>query len=103
MKGFPKFINSKADVDNLKLTHAAELKSYLQDILDFKDQWIMISKLDAVAVGVVDATHKVVEEKDQGGTVIGRYQYELKEDPNCRIFVLGFKTSAAAQTFVNSL
>lgn len=103
MKGFPKFINSKEDVDNLKLTHAAELKSYLQDILDFKDQWIMISKLAAGAVGVVDATHKVIEEKDQSGAAIGRYQYELKEDPNCRIFELGFKTSAAAQLFVNSL
>lgn len=103
MKGFPKFINSAEDVSNLKATHAAELKAYLQDILDFKDSWLMVSKLSANAVGVTDATHKVVENKDADGVVTERYQYELKEDLNCRIFQLGFKTSAAAQTFVNSL
>ncbi len=103
MKGFPKFINSAEDVANLKLSHPLELKAYLQDILDFKDQWSPISKLSEGEVGVTDATHKVVENKDLDGATVERYQYELKEDPNCRIFSLGFESSSTAQLFVDSL
>jgi hypothetical protein len=103
MKGFPKFINSAEDVTNLKVTHPTDLKAYLQDILDFKDQWMMTAKLSTNAAGVTDATHKVVENKDLAGVLVDRYQYELTEDPNCRIFALGFKTSSAAQLFVDTL
>lgn len=104
MRGFPKILNSARDVENLKQDFPVELKAYLQDILDYKDQWIVENKLADGDTGITDDTHKVVENKDQlTGEVTDRYQYVFKEDPNCYIFRLGFATTAEAQLFVDSL
>lgn len=104
MKGFPKSLNSHADVLNLKESHPAELKTYLQDILNHKDQWLMVSKLDPTDTGLVSDVFKVVENTDTvTGEVTERYQYEYREDENCYIFRLGFETSVLAQSFVDGL
>lgn len=104
MKGFPRVLNSYDDVINLKESHPAELRAYLQDILDYKDQWLVVGKLEEGDAGITDDTHKVVENKDSiSGEVTERYQYEFKEDPNCYIFKLGFQTAVEAQQFVDTL
>lgn len=91
MRGFPKYINSKQDVLNLLVEYPSETKQYLQELLDTKDVWLNVGKLKSGEDGVTDATHKVVETKDQEtGEVKERYQYEFKEDPNGTIYRLGF-------------
>jgi len=104
MLNFPRHIATMDDVNNLKLSHPKELAEYLQDILNFKDTWVVVAKLDADEIGVEDATHKVVENVDiNTQEVKERYQYELKEDPNGPIFRLGFATSQAVEDLIRVL
>ena len=103
MIGFPKYINSMGDVQNLKDMYPAELKAHLQSIYDGKDGWIATAKLEGTDTGVTDDTHKVVEVKDTDGTVTEQYQYEFKEDANCFLFKLGFATSAEYLALIDSL
>lgn len=103
MIGFPKYINSMGDVQNLKDMYPAELKAHLQSIYDGKDGWIATAKLEGTDTGVTDDTHKVVEVKDTDGTVTEQYQYEFKEDANCFLFKLGFATSADCKALIDSL
>lgn len=91
MKGFPKYINSRQDIEHLKGSHPVELKDYLQSLVDTKDEWLVVGPLTAGDSGVTDATHKVVENVDQQtGEVKERWQFELREDPNGPIFRFGF-------------
>lgn len=104
MKGFPKQLNSYEDILNLQSSHPEELKTYLQDILNNKDQWLMVSKLELTDEGVTSDTFKVVENTDTiTKEVTEKYQYEFKEDPNCYIFRLGFTTTKQAQEFADAL
>lgn len=104
MRGFPKYINSKDDVLNLVQEFPTELKTFLQDLYNHKDQWLIVSKLEESDVGVENETNKIVEVKDtETNEVKERYQYELKEDVNGTIFRLGFKTSEEVLDLINSL
>ena len=104
MKGFPKYINSMGDIDNLKQEYPQELAAWLQDIYDYKDVWLMTSKLDDGDTGVTDDTHKVVESTDpETNEVTERYQYEFLEDPNGTIFRLGFKSSDDVLELISEL
>lgn len=89
MKGFPKFINSKQDVLNLLPDYPAETKSFLQGLLDSKDNWFYVADV-AENEGINNDTHKVVENKSTNSEEVTYAQYELKEDENAYIFKLGF-------------
>lgn len=104
MIGFPKFVNTMQDLVHLKEDFPKQTKAYLQDILDHKDQWLVVGELKAGEVGITDATHKVVENKDsETGEVTSRYQFEFKEDPNGALFRLGFASSQEAKSFIADL
>lgn len=89
MVGFPKHLNTEADYEYVR-THfpAAEWRPHWQALLDEKDAWLMTALLAEGDDGVVDETHKVVEVEGDAG-VVQRYQYEFKEDPNCKLFRVG--------------
>lgn len=89
MKGFPEHLNTKKDYEYIR-NHFPESqwRPVFQALLDEKDKWMMAKKLAADAVGVTDKTHKVVENETAEG--VERYQYEYKEDPNCKLLRLGF-------------
>ena len=104
MRGFPKYINSMGDIENLKQEYPQELAAWLQDIYDYKDVWLMTSKLEEGNDGITDDTHKVVESTDpETKEVTERYQYELMEDPNGTIFRLGFASSDAVLELIREL
>lgn len=88
MIGFPKHLNTRADVD-LIINEFPRSKWWprLQELLDGRMIWWNCGELAQGEAGTVDETHKVVEQDMTGAST--RYQYGWKEDPNCELFRLG--------------
>lgn len=105
MRGFPKYINTRADLENLKGDFPDETRAFMQDIYDHRMQWIITGKLDVDEPGVnIDNEFKVVEnDNTEHGGGVERYQYKFMEDPNGTIFRLGFASSDEFLDFINSI
>jgi hypothetical protein len=102
MRGFPKFFNTKQDVLNVIEEYPTETKAFVQRLLDERKDWITTKKLETGEEGTTDATHRIQELKDdRTQEVIERYQEEYKDDPNCKLFRLGF-TVEEAQALIGS-
>lgn len=94
MKGFPKYINTKADLENLLEDYPRETKDYVQSLIDTKDNWFPI---ELIGDGLTDDTHKVYEDPETKE----KTQYVLREDPNGPLFRLGFTSVADATEFIS--
>lgn len=95
MHGFPKYLSTKQDVLNVMQEYQKQTRNFLQELLDTKDVWLLVRKLNDDEIGVEDETHKVVTNDGLGTKdVVERYQYEFKEDPNGPIFRMGFTVEA---------
>ena len=105
MKGFPNYINTRADLENLKEGFPFQTRAFMQEIYDFRHQWIVTGKLEADEPGIVlEGKFKVVEnDSTEHGGGVGRYQYEFMEDPNGTIFRLGFASSDEFLAFIQSI
>ena len=96
MRGFPKHLNTRFDVEYCLKYYPEETKTYLAQELTQVKNWLMTRKLKKGEAGITDKTHKVVEIEDlTTGKVAERYQYEYKDDPNCWLFRLGFTAKEA--------
>lgn len=96
MKGFPKFLNTKQDYLNvINLFPEDKWKPKLQALLDERIRWVNEGLLVEDDPGITDETHKVREDLDEQGVVSQRYQLHYKEDPNSRLFRLGFTVEEA--------
>jgi len=89
MRGFPNHLNTKQDFLNLLDDYPDETRAALQTLIDEKNQWLNTGLLGSDDKGITDGSHKVVE-VENAAEEIERYQYEFKEDPNAKIFQLGF-------------
>lgn len=85
-------LNSKNDYFYIIDHFPSEIwKPKFQALLEQRMQWLNVGKLEEGQIDKIDETHKVIKLKDENsGEVKERYQYEYKEDPNCRLFKLGF-------------
>ena len=91
MKGFPKHLNTRFDVEYCLEHYPEETKVFLVQKLTEIKQWLVTGKLAEDDAGITDETHKVVEVKDQATQEVKeRYQYEYKDDPNCGLFRLKY-------------
>jgi hypothetical protein len=97
MKGFPKTFNTKKDVELCLEKWPRQTKAFLQRILDNRFEWLIDRKLDSTEEGVENDTHKVSVVYDEDGSMVERYQLEWKEDPNARLFRLGFTVDEAQE------
>ena len=99
MQGFPKWLNTREDYIYVKENFPPEQwKPVFQSLLDERMQWLNTGLLKNEADGVNDETHKVVGgDSDMPDTPAQYYQYEFKEDPNCRMFKLGFTVDEVEQ------
>lgn len=79
MKGFPKNINNRQDLDHLNEKYPRETKDYLQKIVDNRSIWALVSEIN-IADGVEDKTHKVVTSEGEGDNEDVHYQYELVDN-----------------------
>lgn len=91
MKGFPKHLNTRFDVEYCLEHYPVETKALLTQKLPEVKQWQVTGKLKDGETGKTTKTHKVVEVQDTiTKEVKERYQYEYKDDPNCELFRLGY-------------
>lgn len=91
MIGYPKHLNSKFDYLYVKDHFPKEKwQPDFQTLLDDRMQWLSVSKLVARADGLNDETHEVRMVEGINDNPEEYYQYEYKEDENCKLFRLGF-------------
>ncbi len=95
MRGFPKHINTKQDVENLLELYPEETKAFLQECIDQSENWVDPVKLEAEDTGTEDATH-CVRIDDNGD----RYQLTWAFDTGCKLARLGISV-AEAEAMIN--
>lgn len=95
MRGYPKHINTRADLDVALQIDAARARAEVQRMLTARLAWAVVDKLDLSDQGVTDATHKVVEIADESGDVTEKYQHELREDPYSKLIRIGLTVAEA--------
>jgi len=95
MKGFPKHINTKRDVEILLDMYHTETKEFLQKCLEESENWVNPVKLADNEVGIEDIAHCVrIEENGE------RYQLTWGFDPGCTLARLGISV-AEAEAMIN--
>lgn len=98
MVGFPKWLNTKKDFLYIREHFPREQwQPVFQALLDERMAWLNVGRLESAADGITDETHKVVTVGGDDGTPVQYYQYEYKEDENCRLFRLGFTVKDVQQ------
>lgn len=89
MRGIPKTLNTKFDYEYIKNQNMSGWQKHYQALLDTRVNWFKTADLAPEDAGITDETHRVKTETNLNGDTI-KYQQELKEDPNCKMFRLGF-------------
>ena len=75
MKGFPKNINNRNDLDHVKILFPEDTKKYLSTTLLNRKIWSYVGDLEKEEDGVVDDTHKVMSnESTEGVTIFSQYE-----------------------------
>ena len=87
MQGFPKYLNTKQDYLNCLQDFPEDTKKELQNLIDSRYSWTITKVLAENDTGVIDNTHKVIENNGE------KLQYEYVEDNNAKIFKLDFTVS----------
>ena len=83
MRGLPKFFNTKQDFLNCLAMFLEETKAELKKLLDYRFSWFDIAVFEG-EVTELGVNQWVIENGDE------KILQEEKEDPNARIFQLGF-------------
>ena len=102
MKGFPNFLNTKEDYENIRRDFPKEQwLPCFQKLLSSRQDWFFVKELADGEIGLSDETHKVEIQLDQqeNGKHL-RYQFELRENPNCLMNTLGY-TEQEVLTIIN--
>ena len=95
LRGFPKHINTKQDVEVLLNMYPEETKAFLQKCIEESENWINPVRLNNGDIGVEDTTHCV--RVDENGD---RYQLTWGFDPGCKLARLGI-TVEEAEAMIN--
>lgn len=99
MVGLPKWLNTREDYLYVKDNFPREQwEPVFRALLDERMAWLNVGRLESEAQGIINETHKVVLcGDDMPGGEIQYYQYEYREDPNCRLLQLGFTVEEVQQ------
>ena len=90
MQGYPQWLNTKEDYEYVKTNFPPEQwQPSWQALLDNLNAWLPTGPLSDPSQGVTDDTHQVVN-WGGNGSPDQWMQLELMQDPNCRLFQLGF-------------
>lgn len=98
MRGFPKYtdIATKYDVENLKNIFPNETRAFLESLKADRFIWVDNGVIPAGGLGINDDTHKVVEVTNANHDLSDEvntkelHQLEKVEDPNARVFRMGY-------------
>lgn len=90
MRGYPKVLSSKEDYLYVKANFpATQWKADWKDLLDTMTCWYPVDTVASEDAGVTDATHKVEKFEEEGKDAVFM-QYELRQNPDCKLLRLGF-------------
>jgi len=92
MRGFPKHINTKADLDNAAALFPAETLAYQKRLESGRFMWQDAGPVGDKEVVKETASLKVVENQTAAG-VIERRKLALVEDPGAQFFKMGLKVA----------
>lgn len=98
MRGYPKHINTRQDVENAMAIDPDRTKDYLQRAIDSREGWAITAQLESETDGVTDETHRVVDKGDEENGA-DWYQEEWKPLPGNTLDRLGI-TVAEAQAMI---
>lgn len=84
MKGFPKWINTRADVELCLQEYPDQMKTKLREWLNNRNCWTVMGEIVSPDVGVEDDTHHIEQRED--GTI---WQLAYIADPNNHLARLG--------------
>ncbi len=91
MIGYPKNLNTKEDYEYVRKNFPKdEWEPAFQALLDTVNEWFNLGVLADDDAGTVDDTHKVTEDRREDTDVVTRTQWEYKENPDAKIFQLGY-------------
>lgn len=91
MIGYPKTLNTKEDYEYVRANFPKEeWQGEFQNLLDTVYEWFNMDALADGDAGITDDTHKVTEDKREDMTTVTRTQWEYKENPDAKIFKLGY-------------
>lgn len=89
MRGYPKFLNSKEDYEYVRKNFPKqEWEKDFRALLENCYDWYFVKNLESEAAGVIDDTHKVVENEQDGAKTYAQYEY--KHNDNCKLDKLGY-------------
>jgi hypothetical protein len=97
MRGFPKKIATKQDVENLAANpkYATQVKAHIQTLLDERYGWVVTGKLADAKSGTIKEGFKIVEVVDEISKAVKYYQAEWKTEPGCGLNRLGLTVADA--------
>lgn len=96
MKGYPKHINTKEDVLNVKEIEPARTKIFLQSAIDGREGWYVTAHLSSEEDGLIDDTHRVVDKSDEEGAA-DWYQEEWGPLPGNLLDRIGLSVAEAEE------
>lgn len=99
MRGCPKSIETKQDYINSISLYPEETKTALRQLIADRFVFVRGAILQDGDEGITDASHCVITESETnaetGESTTVRYQAEKAEDPNARLFRIGFTVDEA--------
>ena len=98
MRGFPKHLNTKEDVQACLRLYPEETKRHLAALYQNRFAVKELKVLAEKEAGLVDEYHEVVLREAANGTV-EKVQLQKEEDPKARIFQLGL-TKAEVEVLI---
>jgi hypothetical protein len=67
MKGYPKHIATKMDLQVAMEINAERTKSFIRRAIDGRNGWVVTGSLDNESDGVTDDTHRVIDHASEEG------------------------------------
>lgn len=91
MKGYPKFLSTKADYEYVRSNFPKEAWAKdFQALLDTQYEWMYVKDLEDGEIGMSDDTHKIEIDSEQLGGDGTRRQYEYAYNPHCKLVQIGY-------------
>jgi len=96
MRGYPKHCNTKKDVLIALEVDPVRAKAFLQDATNHRDGWHVVGNIDTETDGIIDDTHRVVDQSDDESSA-DWYQEEYGPLPGNLLDRIGITVSEAEE------
>lgn len=95
MRGYPKHINTRRDLDEALRIDDARAKAWLREALENREGWRVAARLDDPEDGVEDEMHRIVAVDPEDGGVTEHYQEDWGPLPGNALARIGLTVEEA--------